>query len=555
MPIASMHLVALPFLILALAPPTVSGSLIARPQREHHAYHKELKHQAKPEQSASRVPVDGGLEAAAAESRATLGRPAWSEEVETVFHGEHPNLGHIGAVAIVGLSCVLIFDVVGHLVEHRIEVDPEKQKQVDDLIDGTGAFLGLVLSFLWNGVLTEFVMTQEYSTGPFPSVAFLILSNRLAAVALAAVAMFVLGERLDLPAGRRALVPGLLSFAASWVEESALLYITFPVASIFKSSRVVPTMCVSTAVNGERYSATDYTIAVLISLSVAGFSVASRSTNDAPHAGTAWGTALMTAGLLLDAVVGTTQRKIFVTHSGFGSMQMLLVMSLFSALLGAAVVMSESGFGPLVAFIQANPECIKHLLALGASSALGTYFVFYVISHHGPVVLALMMVVRQVISILLSTVLFGHPITIASQIFAAATFLLVALKPVLKLTGQESESIAGRLENPREGMPQKGTVGSMLKVSSLVNLHLHGTTRTMFKSRSMMNLQAHGVAAETAQESEAALGAADRQETLVSTLGLSRLANLSSASDSPRAGDEVIKGAHPGYGTLKPANL
>lgn len=344
-----------------------------------------------------------------------------------------PNLARVGIIAFVGLGCVFAVDVAGHYLQHFIDDRPEEQGHLDSIIDGTAAYLALLMCFLWHGVLQEFIITERYPTGRFPSVPFLVFVGRGMGIVLSGTVVLIRGESLDFATCKWTSIPAVLQCFATMAEETSLLYITFPVVSVLKSMKVVPTMCINTALNGVQYAWKDYMLAIAITLSVAGFSCTARFNNDSPHPDSTSGVALMISAVISCALVCTTQKAIFVTFPTFSSMQMMLVMGVMEALLSGFVMIAQTDFWPVIVFIQSNPQCVEHLLALGLSSALGTYFVMLIIKRDGPVVLAVMMVVRQVLSVMLSSSLFDHRLSTVTRLFGIVTFLLAAYRPAMML--------------------------------------------------------------------------------------------------------------------------
>ena len=64
----------------------------------------------------------------------------------------------------------------------------------------------------------------------------------------------------------------------------------------------------------------------------------------------------------------------------------------------------------VLGFISRNPSVIPHMLIMATCSALGQLFIFKTIKHYGPLVFATIQTVRQLLSVVLSILYFGHPI-------------------------------------------------------------------------------------------------------------------------------------------------
>ena len=64
-------------------------------------------------------------------------------------------------------------------------------------------------------------------------------------------------------------------------------------------------------------------------------------------------------------------------------------------------------------------------MTIAITSATGQLFIFYTIKTFGPVVFTIIMTTRQMFSIVLSTVLFGHEIKALALLGAAAVFATI----------------------------------------------------------------------------------------------------------------------------------
>merc|ERR1719217_319719 len=61
-----------------------------------------------------------------------------------------------------------------------------------------------------------------------------------------------------------------------------------------------------------------------------------------------------------------------------------------------------------IAFVLSRPDAMIDVMALSLIATLGQIFIYVTVQKHGPVVLSMIMTTRQVWSVILSCVLFGH---------------------------------------------------------------------------------------------------------------------------------------------------
>jgi adenosine 3'-phospho 5'-phosphosulfate transporter B2 len=78
-----------------------------------------------------------------------------------------------------------------------------------------------------------------------------------------------------------------------------------------------------------------------------------------------------------------------------------------------------------IAFILADSLAMYHMILLALASAIGQLFIFYTIKEFGPVIFTMMMTTRQILSLILSCLVFSHPLNMASWGAAILVFLVV----------------------------------------------------------------------------------------------------------------------------------
>jgi drug/metabolite transporter (DMT)-like permease len=220
-------------------------------------------------------------------------------------------------------------------------------------------------------------------------------------------------------------------------------------------------MAINTVVNGEVQTTSMYALAVFISVCVAGFSLANSDDNSAPNANKTLGLMLISGSVITGSLGSTTQKSVFSKFPNFTSTQMMLVCGVFTCALSIIGVCSTTGFSPLMVFLEKNPTCIKDIFALGLSGTMGYFFIFYIVSHHGPVALAIMMVVKQVVSIIFSSLLYGHPLNTMAQLCAIGTFSGVLATTYLSARKAKQDAVL-----KEEIMKKKSSIRNMLRVTS-----------------------------------------------------------------------------------------
>jgi adenosine 3'-phospho 5'-phosphosulfate transporter B2 len=135
------------------------------------------------------------------------------------------------------------------------------------------SFTGLQASYLTWGYMQELIMTSVFEPtagavdGKFPSAGFCVFSNRLLAVLVAMVAVkikhgAVLANNV---APLWAYTPAAISNTVSSTSQYASLrYVSFPVQTVFKSSKIIAVMIMGKVLKGSSYPWSQYVESCLI---------------------------------------------------------------------------------------------------------------------------------------------------------------------------------------------------------------------------------------------------------------------------------------------------
>ena len=134
-----------------------------------------------------------------------------------------------------------------------------------------------------------------------------------------------------------------------------------------------------------------------------------------------YGMLLMAGYLGFDGFTSTFQDKLFKGYQMETYNQMLWV-TMCSAAVSTFWLLGDSSMGAALAFVRRHPECLQGICMLSLSSTLGQLFILYTIREFGSLVFATIMTSRQFLSILLSCLLFLHPLTPQQWVGTATVF-------------------------------------------------------------------------------------------------------------------------------------
>jgi adenosine 3'-phospho 5'-phosphosulfate transporter B2 len=135
-------------------------------------------------------------------------------------------------------------------------------------------FVGLQVSYLTWGYVQEKVMTTEYGdSGRFPSATFCVFSNRVLAILVSLCMMVYRHGSASVPAPLWVFAPCSISNSlSSYGQYQSLRYVSFPLQTLSKSTKVIPVMIMGKLLNKKAYPWIDYAEALVISLGVSLFS-------------------------------------------------------------------------------------------------------------------------------------------------------------------------------------------------------------------------------------------------------------------------------------------
>jgi len=273
---------------------------------------------------------------------------------------------------------------------------------------------GIIGTLLVYGVLQERIMTQPYGNegAMFTDSVFLVLCNRIFNAIFAITMMCILGEGKlwSAPLWKYAAI-SLSNVYASTCQYEALKYVSFPVQMLGKSFKMMPVMAWGMIVSGKRYSIVDWCVALAVTLGVTEFLMTGPISSSGDDSNTSvYGLALLVAFLALDGFTSTFQEKLFKEHQTSKYNQILYV-NLASCLVSSITLLLTNSFAPALRFIFAYPSFVVDAVVLSSSAATSQWFIYSQVQDFGAVVFAATMNVRQVVSIIMSYVTYGHMIT------------------------------------------------------------------------------------------------------------------------------------------------
>mmetsp|Transcript_93318 Transcript_93318/g.243311 ORF Transcript_93318/g.243311 Transcript_93318/m.243311 type:complete len:281 (+) Transcript_93318:2-844(+) len=202
----------------------------------------------------------------------------------------------------------------------------------------------------------------------------------------------------------------VLQFAASFAANHAVHFVDFTVKVVFKASKLLPTMAVSTLVGNTRaFSLEEYAAAALLCSGTALFSQGSAkeghgSASSADAGSSVWiGAALLAFAVLVEGATSNGQQLMLHKVSADA---LMLRMNALGAVGGFAGLVLAGDLGQLLAFSQDQPTTLPLLVGAGFSLATSVACYVRLLREVGSVFATIVSTLRKSVTVLLSFVLF-----------------------------------------------------------------------------------------------------------------------------------------------------
>lgn len=212
----------------------------------------------------------------------------------------------------------------------------------------------------------------------------------------------------------------------------SLKYVSFPVQTVFKSSKIIPVMIMGKFLKGTAYPLSQYAEALLITVGVAIFSMASKSSSrDADTE--IIGLIFLLMYVSFDSFTSQWQDKVYTQYGrpNVDPYQMMLGVNVSAIIITTAGLIITGDFPVVWEFLAANPIVVRYNIITAITSASGQLCIFYTIKEFGPIVFTVIMTTRQMFSICISAVVFGHVIS-GKAIFGASVVFGVLFYQIRK---------------------------------------------------------------------------------------------------------------------------
>mmetsp|Transcript_97036 Transcript_97036/g.302090 ORF Transcript_97036/g.302090 Transcript_97036/m.302090 type:complete len:816 (+) Transcript_97036:133-2580(+) len=304
-------------------------------------------------------------------------------------------------------------------------------------------FVGIHVPLGFYSVAQEFMATHTFDGTQFRFPMFLIAANRTGASIFALVVLKLQGITIWNPKICYAIVPASANFLATFCQYKALYFLRYPAQTLMKSVKVLPVMLCGRLLKNRTYTYFDYAEAIVITGMVGFFTwnfnndKASLSENK----GILPGIFLMLGYVTSDSFTSNSEDLIFQrAHLDPG--QLMLGMQACSGVVGWSTMLIGGHFLPAVRFLLAHNQACLHVAILVMAEACGAYACTVTVRLFGPAVFTLLLISHQILSLLVSVVLFNHEVSWPSCLCLAVVGLVVMTSSLRRVSSAAKQSSA-----------------------------------------------------------------------------------------------------------------
>ena len=283
-------------------------------------------------------------------------------------------------------------------------------------------------------------MQEPFGGERFSYSLLLVLCNRVVTVIVAAGLLVANGQELAPVAPPQAYAAVSVSnVVATFCQYEALKHVSFPVQTLGKCAKMIPVMIWGSIIMRKKYNSKDYGVAAAVTLGCSLFIMTGEVTSK--HAGSnssMFGVMLMMGYLAFDGFTSTFQDKLFKGYQMTIFNQIMYVQA-FSAGFSTLGLISAGQLGDAISFVMRHPDALGSILTLSAAATVGQLFISHTIKTYGALIFATVMTTRQFISILLSCILFAHPLSLGQWGGTVVVFGALYYKTLSKKTESSGE--------------------------------------------------------------------------------------------------------------------
>ncbi|KAK6786130.1 hypothetical protein RDI58_014655 [Solanum bulbocastanum] len=330
------------------------------------------------------------------------------------------------------------------------------------LFKGVFAVGGIMSTLVIYGILQEKIMRVPYGPNKdyFIYSLFLVFCNRITTSAVSAGVLLASKKALDPVAPlHKYCIVSVSNILTTTCQYEALKYVSFPVQTLAKCAKMIPVMIWGTIIMQKKYKGQDYFVAFLVTLGCSLFILYPAEGDTSPYSrereSTIWGVSLMMGYLGFDGFTSTFQDKLFKGYAMEIHTQIFYT-TVCSCLLSFTGMIMQGNLLMAIDFVSRHHDCFFDIALLSTVATASQFFISYTIRTFGALTFATIMTTRQLLSILLSCLWFGHPLSWEQCVGAVIVFGALYARSFLntkKKSPLTLENTENRASSPPKGNP------------------------------------------------------------------------------------------------------
>ncbi|GAB5355672.1 hypothetical protein AAMO2058_000225700 [Amorphochlora amoebiformis] len=274
--------------------------------------------------------------------------------------------------------------------------------------------IGLIVSFLVYGIQQEKIMTSEYNGEKFRNPNFLIFCNRFVAMCIAIGVCYCKDQLRPRAALYKFSFCSISNILSSFCQFASLQFLSFPVLQVAKSCKTIAVLVVSHVVLGKRFPMFEYIVATVVAGGAGTFfyiNAIAKQGQQSSNEEFNWSVGLLFLAMfiLLDGFTNVWQGFLSKTYKT-SQWQMMLGVNTFSMILTLLIQGTDNSLVETIASLTTSPSLLFDTIAFCISAVIGQLFIFHTIAEFGPLVFTLISIMRVILSIVTSCLIYKHSI-------------------------------------------------------------------------------------------------------------------------------------------------
>ncbi|CAH0558063.1 unnamed protein product [Brassicogethes aeneus] len=293
---------------------------------------------------------------------------------------------------------------------------------------------GIFVSYFYFGILQEKITRGKYSYEEVDSEGKSVTKVEKYTCTLTLVfiqcvtnyilAKIALGTKTNLPEDKTPIMyyaSVSLTFLLAMVSSNmSLQWVSYPTQVVGKSAKPIPVMLLGVLIGNKSYALKKYVFVFLIVIGIVLFMLKDKAAS-ATQEPMGIGEVLLLLSLTMDGLTGAVQERMRAETKPTG-LQMMKTSNAWSVGYLAAAILLTGEIFKFIEFASRYPYIIYNLILLGFTSAIGSMFIYSMVSDFGPLPVSTVTTTRKFFTVLASVIIFGNSLTPMQWSGAALVF-------------------------------------------------------------------------------------------------------------------------------------